>query len=514
MIRPTFPLPLIVLLVTLASSLSFSWTSFIPSASRQRPTGSGIDPPSPPSPPNGGVNPWFRFDGDGGRGGNGYGLLTSAAAVATVNDVQQQRGREEDKDKQYYLSQNYPLCGLTSASISENGAVTLKVIEPKLTKSKPLIIQGMKEVIDLGLNKTQSIKSYKKELLKKNQKIPDNLMAGLNTTYVPVKCKTKANTILKGMNLKPGETFKWDNNIWRQLENNINFEHIKAKISSSNSEEVRIDVTVVEKPSRNLEYGVNKNLYSGEWEGECYFGHSNFLGGFERLGVEGKRGGEMIMRGEIGWRVKYGDDNLGKKGGYELNIFNDFIASTQQESSEMFKVVNNFGLPKIPTSLPGLNSLKGRLFKAEEEDVTDTTDITESSPFSSDSETSTPPLNKNPNDTFARRGVSYTLKKPFTRIFTNSEITTSLEQTENYNGDREYLGQVNVELGPVVSDLPWRTSMVVCGEGMPNFEMRRKGNECRIRGYKGHGSVSQAAIGTLELRIPTNIQKKVLKNSR
>lgn len=139
-----------------------------------------------------------------------------------------------------------------------------------------------------------------------------------------------------------------------------------------------------------------------------------------------------------------------------MNIFNDFIASTQQESSEMFKVVNNFGLPKIPTSLPGLNSLKGRLFKAEEEDVTDTTDITESSPFSSDSETSTPPLTKNPNDTFARRGVSYTLKKPFTRIFTNSEITTSLEQTENYNGDREYLGQVNVELGPVVSDLPWR----------------------------------------------------------
>lgn len=124
----------------------------------------------------------------------------------------------------------------------------------------------MKEVIDLGLNKTQSIKSYKKELLKKNQKIPDNLMAGLNTTYVPVKCRTKAKTILKGMNLKPGETFKWDNNIWRQLENNINFEHIKAKISSSNSEEARIDVVVVEKPSRNLEYGVNKNLYSGEWE--------------------------------------------------------------------------------------------------------------------------------------------------------------------------------------------------------------------------------------------------------
>lgn len=99
MIRPAFPLPLIVLFVTLASSLSFSWTSFIPSAGRQRPTGSGIDPPSPPSPPNGGVNPWFRFDGDGGGGGDGYGLLASAAAVATVNDVQQQGGREEDKDK-------------------------------------------------------------------------------------------------------------------------------------------------------------------------------------------------------------------------------------------------------------------------------------------------------------------------------------------------------------------------------------------------------------------------------
>lgn len=48
---------------------------------------------------------------------------------------------------------------------------------------------------------------------------------------------------------------------------------------------------------------------------------------------------------------------------------------------------------------------------------------------------------------------------------------------------------------------------------MLGWEMKRKGGECKIRGYRGHREVSQAVSGTVEIRIPTNIQKKILKYS-
>ncbi|GMI01049.1 hypothetical protein TrLO_g486 [Triparma laevis f. longispina] len=139
----------------------------------------------------------------------------------------------------------------------------------------------------------------------------------------------------------------------------------------------------------------------------------------------------------------------------------------------------------------------------------------------------------NPDDAFARRGVSYTLKKPFSKICHNSEITSSVEQTPVVSNLPGGVGRhslvTRVDVGGRLSEektvtpytsttvidkdtipltasytlndpvvIASKTGMVVCGEGMPGWEMKRKGGECRIRGYRGLGEVSQAVSGTLE----------------
>ncbi|GMH88977.1 hypothetical protein TrST_g1670 [Triparma strigata] len=299
----------------------------------------------------------------------------------------------------------------------------------------------------------------------------------------------------------------------------------------------------------------------GEWEGECYFGHNNLFGSFENLGIKSKRNPTDPIPS---FRLNYGDSKLGNPGGYEVDVFSDYIGGGGEE--ENIKKLNEW--PKMPSIAGVLGGFKRKSNEVESvydatDTTTDTATETETTEATTDREIITKP--GNPGDAFARRGVSYTLKKPFSKICHNSEVTSSVEQTSTNAGDKEYLASVNVELGPVVSNLPGglgrhslvtrvdvggrlseektvtpytsttvinkdiipltsstlkdpvviasKTGMVVCGEGMPGWEMKRKGGECRIRGYRGLGEVSQAVSGTLELRIPTNIQKKVLKNS-
>jgi len=46
------------------------------------------------------------------------------------------------------------------------------------------------------------------------------------------------------------------------------FELVRTRPVFDGDGNVQLMVTATEKPSRNLEYGVTKSLYTGEWEGE------------------------------------------------------------------------------------------------------------------------------------------------------------------------------------------------------------------------------------------------------
>jgi outer membrane protein assembly factor BamA len=85
---------------------------------------------------------------------------------------------------------------------------------------------------------------------------------------------------------------------------------------------VQLQILATEPPPRNLEYGISRSLYTGSWEGEVDFQHSNLLGGGETLGLSIRRG---TKDAEPSVRLKYCDDHFGMEGGYDVELFSDYI---------------------------------------------------------------------------------------------------------------------------------------------------------------------------------------------
>merc|ERR1711957_714180 len=87
---------------------------------------------------------------------------------------------------------------------------------------------------------------------------------------------------------------------------------------------VQMQITAQEPPPRNLEYGISKSLYTGGWEGELDFSHGNLLGGGEKLGLVVRRG---TKDKEPSFKIRLKDDNFGSVGGYNVELFNDYIST-------------------------------------------------------------------------------------------------------------------------------------------------------------------------------------------
>ena len=143
-------------------------------------------------------------------------------------------------------------------------------------------VKHLKEVVVLDGNKTMSVVKYKRSLKGSEPRRED-----LETRFEEGEGKVKGKTIEKYMGMCEGEVFKWDEEVWRRIEGNGCFEHLKARVRDEGGGEVGVEVVAVERPRRNLEYGVTKSLYTGEWEGEVrrvlLRGFSFFLSFFERL---------------------------------------------------------------------------------------------------------------------------------------------------------------------------------------------------------------------------------------
>ena len=169
--------------------------------------------------------------------------------------------------KSFYDQNGYVLCEVSSASIDPSGLVSLSVIEPRCA-GEPVGMQFLKEmVVNPEDGRTVTFKKFN-EMQERRKVVKKLKREDLNTTFVPTKGRTRGDVIARTLRMETGEVFKWDNERWQNVANSGLFELVRTKPVKDKNGNVQLMVQATEKPTRNLEYGVTKSLYTGEWEGE------------------------------------------------------------------------------------------------------------------------------------------------------------------------------------------------------------------------------------------------------
>ena len=182
--------------------------------------------------------------------------------------------------KGYYDQNGYVLCSVNSATITPDGVVSLSVVEPRVGKT-PVGMRFLKEmVVNPETNTTMTFKKFK-EMQVRRKVVKKLRREDLNTTYIDTTGRTRGEILAKSLKLKEGEVFRWDNSRWQSIAKSGLFNLVRTRPTMDESGDVQLVVVAEEKPNRNLEYGVTKSLYTGEWEGEMTFEHSNLMGGNE-----------------------------------------------------------------------------------------------------------------------------------------------------------------------------------------------------------------------------------------
>ncbi|GMH66298.1 hypothetical protein TrRE_jg2737 [Triparma retinervis] len=378
--------------------------------------------------------------------------------------------------KSFYDENGYVLCEVSSASIDPSGIVSLSVVEPRFAE-EPVGMMFLKEmVVSPEDGRTLTFKKFN-EMQERRKVVKKLKREDLNTTFVPTKGRTRGDIIAKTLGMKKGEVFKWDNSRWQSVANSGLFELVRTKPTKDKNGNVQLVVQATEKPTRNLEYGVTKSLYTGEWEGES------------------------------------------------VSPVSDFSDSGSDSRSS-------------PLSSSTLSP---------------TDDSDEGGNGGGD-----------PDELFVKRGATFRVHKPLNKICYNSGASASLEKTATFGGASEIIGSLSCDVGPVVNYIPLiggahsllttmtgggrlthessvlaytsstivakelvplsrgndetkkpvvlglRHSLHASSEKMPLHEAQAAGCNAKIRGYgsRSVGAVSQAATGTVEVRIPSNFNGK------
>ena len=129
--------------------------------------------------------------------------------------------------------------------------------------------------------------------------------------------------------LSPGRQFRWDGNRWRQISASGIFAQIlKASPEPMRDGTVQLHIHATEAAARHLEYGLGKSLYTKSWEVELDFEHQHLLGNGESLGLTVHRGTKDT---EPSVRLRYADEKFGMEGGYDVELFIDFIGDKLEE---------------------------------------------------------------------------------------------------------------------------------------------------------------------------------------
>lgn len=184
--------------------------------------------------------------------------------------------------RSWYMKRGYVLHSVTGATLhADNGTATLNVVEPK-SSDLPLDIRFAKMVpIDPETGETTTMRKYKQKLEGKRGRAFKaeewtKIKSSLNSTLVEAKGRTNPRTLSKRLGLKSGDHFRWDGRLWQNIANSGIFTKIwRANPVRLEDGSVQVQVLAEESPSKNLEYGIQKSLYTGNWVSKYILNLSN-----------------------------------------------------------------------------------------------------------------------------------------------------------------------------------------------------------------------------------------------
>jgi len=340
--------------------------------------------------------------------------------------------------KRWYVRKGYVLNSVTGASLNPATATAEITIEELAVSKFPVEIVFCKEmVIDTETGDLMTFRKYRvkkqKELehtsggFRRFQKLDVKLdRKDLNTTFVKTTGRTKATKIAQAMNLNPGQPFQWIDDRWNKISSSGVFDKVLRKSPEPGSDGgVCLQVFVTEPPARHLEYGIGKSVWTNSWEGEVDFDWRNVFGGGESAGVLVRRGTNDQSPSV---RLRCGDDKFGLEGGYDVEVFSDFLGDTSSD--------------------------KGNEENEKNYDSSSALDLDQDSLLS-------------------RRGATFRLRNPISpTIITNSVASASLERTSTTTGQLENIGSATLTLGPLRRLLPMgaRSSILTTFTGGTRFQ--------------------------------------------
>jgi hypothetical protein len=448
--------------------------------------------------------------------------------------------------KQWYDRQGYVLHSVTGATLETKTATAEIQVQEPILASPPVDIVFCKEmVVDNESGDLMTIRQYKDRMAVKKsfggRRSHQQLdRASLNTTMLETGGRTKASRIAKAMGLRSGRPFQWKPQRWQHIvQSGIFARIVRATPQPLPDGTVQLQIVAQEAPTRHLEYGLGKSLYTGLWEGELDFEHANLLGGGEAVALSVRRG---TKDAEPSVLLRFTDDRFGLEGGYDVEAFSDFIGDSPA---------------------PGEDEQPGEVTVQ----LVDTTGEEATAPFRAAAATSP---NYDSDALMSRRGATFRLRNPFNpHIITHSMVSASMERTSTKTGLHENIGSATLKLGPfrrtltadarssidtsittgtrvldtipqnenesshefrpyvavtastmqVIPVLETRTmgnrplilalrhSATFSSAHLPRHEAKAQGVANNIRGASANGRVASAIRGTTEVRIPVDLPR-------
>mmetsp|Transcript_1332 Transcript_1332/g.2149 ORF Transcript_1332/g.2149 Transcript_1332/m.2149 type:complete len:680 (+) Transcript_1332:428-2467(+) len=280
----------------------------------------------------------------------------------------------------------------------------------------------------------------------------------------------------QALRLHPNQPFCWNAKRWDAILSSGLFRNVfrvtpertSSSSSSSSQEEsndndsndsssstVCLHIIAEKSPSHTLEYGISKSIYTGGWEGELDFQSKHLLADHcadDVLCISLKRGAHDP---EPSFKVRYKDDKFGLGGGYDVELFNDFIGVTKRrKASSVSSSSSSSGVWRQRG-----NHVKRRLFSrgttAEDVEYQQLRSSTTASPKEEEKENEYHEEEEEEvygpgEDLLVRKGLSIKIRDPFTSFVSTSDVTAVLERTSTRTGESETLCSSTLGFGPIV----------------------------------------------------------------
>jgi hypothetical protein len=376
----------------------------------------------------------------------------------------------------WYQHHGYVLHSVTAANLRpENSMAEIEVVEP-IVSQQPVGLTVCKEMVVDPENPQHliSFREYKDRMLTRKAVGADKITKDqLNTTYVPVAGgRTKPSVLAAALRLYPGSPFQWSDERWQKIARSRIFGRIlRAAPQPLPDGTVQLNLVCTEAPYRHLEYGLGQSLYTGSWEGEIDFEHANVLGGGETLAVSVRRGTQdSIPSG----RVRFTNDKFGLEGGYDIEIFSDYLGGTLDGKEGRGTSRSTSSLLQAPSHL--LRNMFGRKTSASPPAADAAAEAPSAGPdlvnAMPDVGEVAPPVESDPGPTAEtesdavvvsdtsdvlqiRRGFTVRVRNPINpNRIRNTAASASLERTLTASGSPENVGSTTLDVGPIINHLP------------------------------------------------------------